>query len=1037
MANDIQWDDTPQIVWDGNQKKSVRINAKKILGDAIRSNPFVAYVTQPSKYTEAFLEGVGPEMRKEMGVPEKVDVPGPYNVPFEALGPLGSGANKVNPTVMAEVLRSPVKLSMDPVYRDTFVKGVASDVAGMATAPVNYMIPTALKTIGKIPIGKTNLSTLSQIDPSKWDAAIAGKKVHIRPPFFKGAERLEVVQRLRDTPVEQRLTPEQLAQAKAKYGPKPQPKNYTPEELAELEELSKYGYGVKDPELNPFAYNNERLKNPIRIEGGQPEHVPFDQPYNKPTGKMSAEGYAPPENPTIDPLSNPGGVPVKAGARPGTEIIPEPAQVKHDPYSAYKRLMGEEGFVRIKKSYEGMSKDELLAEYKKLKGQRGGEKPKPFVSNAKEKRIRDRYLAEQLAKRELEGRTDDELTADVINNLGKMTDKVEISMSDIDRNIQRVAGDDKLSATIKQLISDPRKKAVTEWINDVRAHILDLHSSVIKGLGIRRNSEISKDVFRYAEKRVTLPELQKKYPDKWQNIVEAEKYFRSRYDEIINRANMVRQQFGREPIPYRQDYMTHLREDGGIFERIFGTQDSSMFLDNVNFVQQKGNVWNPFSKARGKRAFSEDPFKAYERYVNAALGEIHLTEPAMKVVKFKKVLESRMGGTHLTKFMKALSNYSKQIEGYPHELDTVIKNLGGEKTLNAINFLNNQLGKSKILGNVSVMAIQLGNLPRFVAEVGPARALKAGVTALADWMGPDIAMKQSALLQRRYHGTKLSDLAPMLRELPEKFMSDMLHIMDNFQSRIVWHGLRDKGLKLFNGNIKSANNYAEELGSRIIVDRSRGAVPSAFTSRTLNIPLKFQIEVNNFMKEAIDLGVREPDKLIKMFVYTWGMNELYQRGFGRRPLPDPINAAMDSVNIAQSDKTIPEKVTRIAGRFGGEYLSNIAGGQIYASLFPEYGLQFGDYKTGTREQVFGGSEAGKYEPIAVKGAVKKPLTSFIPGGSQIEKTYGGVKAVKEGGFEIGKKKIKVKTTGDKVKAVVAGKYATSEAQKYFKKRAGV
>ena len=55
-------------------------------------------------------------------------------------------------------------------------------------------------------------------------------------------------------------------------------------------------------------------------------------------------------------------------------------------------------------------------------------------------------------------------------------------------------------------------------------------------------SEMSADVQRYGEKLISQAELKIKYPNDWQKIVEADKWFRSKYNKLIDEINATRKE---------------------------------------------------------------------------------------------------------------------------------------------------------------------------------------------------------------------------------------------------------------------------------------------------------------------------------------------------------------------------------------------------------------------------------------------------------------------------------------------------------------
>jgi len=202
--------------------------------------------------------------------------------------------------------------------------------------------------------------------------------------------------------------------------------------------------------------------------------------------------------------------------------------------------------------------------------------------------------------------------------------------------------------------------------------------------------------------------------------------------------------------------------------------------------------------------------------------------------------------------------------------------------------------------------------------------------------------------------------------------------------------------------------------------------------------LQFQTEVNNYINYAFrDIGIKDSVKLAKLFVYANLTNNVFEVMMNRRPLLDPIDAAIDA--FQEGD------LVKGAGRMTGEALSNMPGGQLLANIYPIYGMKILGMKLPTREKFFGRSEAGRFGPIPLSGVTNNPMTSVVTpfGGSQLRKTYTGAKAIAEGGvyqearsknvFAQKKKRFGINNPLETAKALTFGPYATSAAKEYFEK----
>lgn len=114
-----------------------------------------------------------------------------------------------------------------------------------------------------------------------------------------------------------------------------------------------------------------------------------------------------------------------------------------------------------------------------------------------------------------------------------------ISYSDsIYRNLRRALGE-KGYKYVKENVLDKLDAAKLDNVNMKIEIANELKSYVVDGLGIKKGSKESELVQKYGEKEITLDELKEATPN-WENVVKADDWFRSKYDELIDRINESR-----------------------------------------------------------------------------------------------------------------------------------------------------------------------------------------------------------------------------------------------------------------------------------------------------------------------------------------------------------------------------------------------------------------------------------------------------------------------------------------------------------------
>ena len=599
--------------------------------------------------------------------------------------------------------------------------------------------------------------------------------------------------------------------------------------------------------------------------------------------------------------------------------------------------------------------------------------------------------------------------------------KAEIQLLDQTRQLEKVAGP--LAPKLKEFIVRPREQAVTNLVNEKHARMLDLKQTVMEQFGIRQKTKESAAVQRYGEKKLSLDELKRQFPQKWQNIVQAERYFRAQYDELLSRLNQVQVRNGYKPTPKRQDYFTHFQEASNIFEQVTQAERGiETSLAGVSEVTQPGRPFNPFRLPRKGEKTVVDAVQGYSRYLNPVLSEIHLTDTVARIRTFKRaVTEVTKETRNLNNFIIALRDSADQLALKKNRLDTVIQdNAIGYRVVKTVDWIRRRLGKSAILYNVSSAISNTLPIQQLITEIGPARTLKAMYSAMADAMGKDFVLTNSKFLQRRFKDIGLKDVDPRGFQRADITGAWLFKKIDSLATRTIWSGLYDRAIRKGLTSEKSILRADEEI-NKLVAGRAIGEIPTAFTSRLAQVGFQFQTEVNNYINYAFrDIGFKDPVKLTTFFIYAYLMNTLFEQVMNRRPLLDPIDAAVDAFKS--------EGPAQAVGRLAGEWLSNVPGGQLLANLYPQYGMTVVGLKLPTKEKFFGRSEAGRFGPIPISSIYRHPISSLVTGGGQLRKTFGGLKAVSSGRVENrrGKRLFGIAGPAEAVQSVFFGPYATGE-----------
>ncbi|MEN6488796.1 MAG: hypothetical protein ABFD66_07930, partial [Smithella sp.] len=230
--------------------------------------------------------------------------------------------------------------------------------------------------------------------------------------------------------------------------------------------------------------------------------------------------------------------------------------------------------------------------------------------------------------------------------------------------------------------------------------------------------------------------------------------------------------------------------------------------------------------------------------------------------------------------------------------------------------------------------------------------------------------------------------------------------------------------------------YADAHTKRLVAGRGIGEMAQIQQSKLFQVAAPFQVEVGNLWKIQKDF-VKEKDfaGLATLYVGLWVANNMMENIRGQRIAFDPINSMIEaSKEIANPDNTTKDKALKAGGRFAGEILGNIPGGQTVAAWYPEYGNK--ELGLPTRKELFGSEDPTRWGtgPLVAKAA-QDPLKYLVfpYGGAQLDKAIRALTDLNKGGAYSGDKlKYPVKNnTENAVKGLLFGPGAFDETKEYY------
>lgn len=643
-------------------------------------------------------------------------------------------------------------------------------------------------------------------------------------------------------------------------------------------------------------------------------------------------------------------------------------------------------------------------------------------------------------------------TSPLTANIDELTDlsNLRAGNSDVVRNFEKVFG--KKAPEAKRLILDPFDASKGRMVDDYNTWKNELEEVVVKKLGIKDRTKESAAIQMFGEKKLTLEQLQQQFPKSWENIVEAERWFRAKYDGILEEVNAARRLiYGDNPeklIPARADYFRHFREMEDGFQglrNIFDTPSNiaSSLAGTSDFTKPKSK-WLSFAQKREGDRSTMDAVGGFLDYIRPAA---YAKNVDPQIESFRGLADELARLTaegpnkgKLNVFIEFLGDFANDLSGKTNPGDRAIQKWipGGRTTMKAVEWASNRFKKNAVLGNISSSLMQSASVPMGIADVGPVNATLGAIDTMTSIFRELPQQAKSTFLKERWFNPEKT-FNPGVIENAEKFAANAMGVIDGVATRYIWNSEYRKALASGIDNMDEAARAADYATRKIVAGRGIGEVPLNQKARTIQLIAPFQLEVANqwlVMKDWVD--EKTFSKFVTLFLANNAFNSMMEPVTGNRPLFDPLNAVADGIQAYDEETDQGDATKKFAGRLAGEVLSNLPYTQMLLGGLPQYG----DIPVVglSKDELFGEQDPTRFgSGVPLMKAFSSPenfVTSMVTpfGGAQLKKFGKGLSAlVNEGVFnDAGQLQFPV---GDglatKLQSVVFGPYATQAGQFYF------
>jgi hypothetical protein len=603
------------------------------------------------------------------------------------------------------------------------------------------------------------------------------------------------------------------------------------------------------------------------------------------------------------------------------------------------------------------------------------------------------------------------------------TQKLLLKRETMARNIEDIAGSD--APEVKRLFLEPIGKNEAASVRS-----LNVMRNEVRQLGIRPFSKESALVQKLGEELITLDDVKQAAPNNWQQIETAAKYFRGKYDELLDTANKVLARNGYATIPKRANYMPHQGEMDNLFKQIgIETAELPTDINGLTGMFNPGkNFFGNFLQRKGD--FTDfDAVRGFDNYINGINKVIHHTDDIQRLRKLEKGIREAFAGTEqLSNFVTELHDYTNLLAGKKSTLDRGLEETVGRGVYKTADTIRRQVGANMVGANVSSALTNFIPVTQSLAATDKPSYVKGIVETIADLVNKDGFTDYSDYLTRRMGSDKLAVTA---WEKPGQIAGWFFKTVDSFVSQVIVRSKFNEGLKMGMA-ADEAIKRADDFAARVMADRSVGQVPTLFASKTLAPLTQFQIEVNNqlsyMLKDMPRMFANRPAALAsataQLAIYSYLFNNLFEKATGRRPAFD-ILGVVEKANKEFNDPDIKKEkaTTNLANRIIDQlpFVSFLTGGRIpMASAIPNP-LTLATGTTAEKKK-----EAAK-------------LLYLLPptGGAQIKKTVTGAQVLQdEGVYNADKTQLKYPvqaTSANIARGLIFGPSALPESREYYDK----
>ena len=598
---------------------------------------------------------------------------------------------------------------------------------------------------------------------------------------------------------------------------------------------------------------------------------------------------------------------------------------------------------------------------------------------------------------------------------------------------------------------------------------------------------------------------------------------RQLYKELWPMLNEARIKEGYDPIGYIPNYFPHakfndpkdpLQKTASLFG--IDLTDSELPMDIAGRTEdfKPRTQWSGNVLQRKGKATDYDALRIFDQYIDGVSNIIYHTEDIGNVralsdymrysfseesvkkqideiyknkslsiedrnKKIAEIYKQNAKNHKLQNYVQNLDEYANLLAGKKSSIDrSVEKTLLGRKYYKAVTGISNRVAGNMVAGNIGSALTNIIPITQGLGRTRTTSQLKGLGEALLYMKNGEMdeLTKRSAFLATR-GGTERTYKNWLQRLETAGGKANPLQWMeaaDTFATQAVWRARYYDNLKNGMGQaaaIKEADTFARNL----FAGRSKGAMPTIFSSKALKPLTMFQLEVNNQYRNMIkDIPHEEKTIYRKMRSYmgvvigAYMFNDAYEKITGRRSAFDPFGMANEAFGDATGE-SMRNTWDILGDAISGngvqltEQREKKAPSAVIQGVTDELadntpfvgGLFFGGGRIPLKSAIPHPIEAGKHFADAMRGEERwgkalqeinkeaiSPIATYMMlpvAGGQVNKTIKGIDMMRKGGsYTQTNKGERLQFAVDKDKkanwaqALLFGKWATDGGKAYMK-----